>query len=498
MTDLFPPEKRKKFTLSNTLDDQSPIPSRSISNGEFTPLPQTDQQRAFEAKLSEIADTNSKKLNISRRNFLRSSSGMAAAFLSMNAVYGSLFSVKEAEAIERSVAEERAKRLSSQFIFDDQVHFVHEDFNTEFMLDYGRYAAEHWNPAMLNERGLDLDRYRFDNFIKEVYLDSDTKVALVSSAPTTGQLEGLLISNEQMAETRKLVNRLSGTQRMLCHSVIIPGQDGWLDEVDRNIEELQPNSWKGYTVGNPYHPQNLPYRLDDEKLMYPFYEKMVKSGINTICIHKGLLPRNYLEELSDLWPYATVDDVGKAAKDWPQINFVIYHAALRPYLEKPDIEMAEFEKTGYIRWVTDLADIPRKYGVSNVYGEIGSAFANSAITNPRFCAALMGTLIKGMGVDHVLWGTDSVWYGSPQWQIEALRRLEIPQDMQERFGFAPLGPEDGYVKNAIFGLNGARLYNLNPQETAENLSGDVIAQMKTEYHRLGVGRSLKTYGYVTN
>ena len=65
----------------------------------------------------------------------------------------------------------------------------------------------------------------------------------------------------------------------------------------------------------------------------------------------------------------------------------------------------------------------------------------------------MGTLIKGMGADHVFWGTDSVLYGSPQWQIEALRRLEIPDDMQKKYGFAPLGPADGAVKSAIFGFN---------------------------------------------
>ena len=58
--------------------------------------------------------------------------------------------------------------------------------------------------------------------------------------------------------------------------------------------------------------------------------------------------------------------------------------------------------TGYIRWVSDFASIPQKHGVGNVYGEAGAAFANSAVANPRFAAALMGTLIKGMGVDHVV------------------------------------------------------------------------------------------------
>jgi hypothetical protein len=110
--------------------------------------------------------------------------------------------------------------------------------------------------------------------------------------------------------------------------------------------------------------------------------------------------------------------------------------------------------------VTELAKIPEKEGVTNVYAELGTAFATSAVTYPRHCAALLGILIKGLGADHVLWGTDSVWYGSPQWQIEALRRIEIPEDLRDRYGFAPLGPADGLVKNALLGYNAARLYGI--------------------------------------
>src|SRR5207237_4606604 len=131
------------------------------------------------------------------------------------------------------------------------------------------------------------------------------------------------------------------------------------------------------------------------------------------------------------------------------MNLVIDHAALRQFLESPDDDLAEFEKTGYIRWASGLADIPQRYGVSNVYGEVGTAFANSAVANPRFAAALMGTLIKGMGFDHVVWGTDSVWYGSPQWQIEAFRRLEIPADMAQKQACRPLGAADGAVNSPI-------------------------------------------------
>jgi uncharacterized protein len=112
-------------------------------------------------------------------------------------------------------------------------------------------------------------------------------------------------------------------------------QPGWLEEVDRCVAAVKPESWKGYTIGDPLNPRSTkyPWRLDDEKLMYPFYEKAVKAGVNTICIHKGLLPRDYEKSAANSWQYATVDDLGKAVKDWPQMNFVIYRAALRQFLE---------------------------------------------------------------------------------------------------------------------------------------------------------------------
>ena len=209
------------------------------------------------------------------------------------------------------------------------------------------------------------------------------------------------------------------------------------------------------------------------------------------------MPLDYEKSLPDIWEYAKVDDLPKAARDWPDINFLIYHAAFRPFLELPDVEAAEFETSGYIRWASDLAAIPAKFGVTNVYAEIGTAFANAAVTNPRLAAGLLGTLIKEMGVDKVIWGTDSVWYGSPQWQIEALRRLEIPEDLQKKFGFAPLGPADGAVKNAIFGRNAAPLYKLEENLDYAPIQRDTLDQMKGEYQVSGIARSNVAYGYVS-
>ena len=103
-----------------------------------------------------------------------------------------------------------------------------------------------------------------------------------------------------------------------------PGTPGWMEEVDKAIAEYKPDSWKGYTIGDPLSPSSkgTAWRLDDEKLVYPFYEKALKAGINTICIHKGLMPRDYEKAFAGTWEHATVNDLGKAAKDWPKMNFV--------------------------------------------------------------------------------------------------------------------------------------------------------------------------------
>ena len=487
-------DERARVAPAETAAFPSPVPTQVVSNGEYNPLPQTARQRRVEARIAELADEYGHRLGLSRREFLKTASGMAAAFLAMNQVYGRIFEVGEAEAAELDAAAERAASLAGQFVFDDQVHFVRDDYTHPAALDLGRFAAEHWNPSMLEELGLENRRFKFENFLKEVFLDSDTKVALLSGAPFDDP-SAWLLSNDQMAGARELINRIAGSRRLLCHAVFTPGRDGWLDRVDHAIESLKPNSWKGYTVGDPLYPSKYPWRLDDEELVYPFYEKIQRAGIGTICIHKGLLPADYEKSFEGIWRHATVDDVGKAAVDWPDLKFVIYHSALRPFLELPDADAAEFEETGYIRWVSDLASIPERFGVTNVYGELGTCFATSAVTHPRLCAGLLGTLIKGLGSDHVIWGTDSVFYGSPQWQIEALRRLEIPEDLQERHRFSPLGPATGPTKQAILGLNSARLYGLEARAT-ESIAPDDLHRMKSEYESEGIGRSNLAYGYV--
>ena len=333
------------------------------------------------------------------------------------------------------------------------------------------------------------------NWFKEVFLDSDTKVALISGAPSEEAIDWFL-TNDMKFDARKRVNDAAGNKRVLSHAIFTPGKPGWMDEVERCIEQLRPDSWKGYTIGDNTnkHLAIHPWRMDDERLMYPFYERILRAGNNIVCVHKGLFPPQVEQQFPHLTPYARVDDVGKAARDWPQINFVIYHSAYRfAGGGRAEQGWAQFQQTGRVDWVSDLAEIPAKYGVSNVYGDLGQIFAQSTVVEPQLCAAMMGILIKGLGADHVVWGTDAIWTGSPQWQIESLRRLEIPEEMQRRYGFAPLGAPDGPVKNAIFGETSARMYNYTRRAALES---DGVARVKADYALNGAGRSNLAYGYV--
>src|SRR5258706_7744316 len=75
----------------------SPVPTQIISNGEYNPLPQTEQQKQVESRIKELADHYAHKLNMDRRTFLKTSSGMAVAFLALNQVFGPILNGSEAE-----------------------------------------------------------------------------------------------------------------------------------------------------------------------------------------------------------------------------------------------------------------------------------------------------------------------------------------------------------------------------------------------------------------
>ena len=154
MPHYLSPAELTRTAPAETAAFRSPVPTQVVSNGEYNPLPQTPEQQRVEARIKEMADTLGRRHGQSRRQFLASAAGMAAAFMAMNEVFGPVFDVSPAEAQTPGVASQRAGALSNQFIFDVQTHFVRDDFKQDGLLGLAKYAKDHWNPALAHVNDL--------------------------------------------------------------------------------------------------------------------------------------------------------------------------------------------------------------------------------------------------------------------------------------------------------------------------------------------------------
>src|ERR1700750_1930293 len=163
-----------------------------------------------------------KHLGVSRRRFFQTAAGMATAFLAMNDTYGPLFGVSKAEAADPARADERAKALSGQFIMDMHTHCLRPGTRIQtFVNQRNAVGKAGWNPALAGEEQT-IDDLMFAKYFKEIYLDSDTKVACISGAPSEIP-EDWFLTNEMKAQARADVNGLSGSRRMFSHAIFTPG-----------------------------------------------------------------------------------------------------------------------------------------------------------------------------------------------------------------------------------------------------------------------------------
>jgi len=211
--------------------------------------------------------------------------------------------------------------------------------------------------------------------------------------------------------------------------------------------------------------------------------------VKNICLHKGLPLTGFNVE------HCNPKDIVKASKDFPDLNFLLYHSGFKSLEEALPVAEGGFKKTADVPWVSDLCDWRKKNPhMTNVYMELGSTFGQMVITHPLLCGHVLGMIISAFGADHVLWGTDSIWWGSPQWQIEALRRFEMPDQLMKQFGYKPLTRE---VKAQIFGLNAARIYGVDPKARRNPIPGDYVDRLRKLYKQAASPSPSHTqYGWV--
>src|SRR5258708_8889519 len=181
---LLSPDELAKLRPAEVDSYPSPIPTQIVASEEFMPVPQTERQKKVEARLNDLADQYGRKNGLNRRRFFKTAAGMATAFVAMNDIYGPLFGINRAVAASVELAAERASDLSSQFIFDGHTHFLRDDTRIKGFVEMRRAVGKAgWNPKLVGKPQT-IEDLKYENWRKEIFLDSDTKVAIISSAPS--------------------------------------------------------------------------------------------------------------------------------------------------------------------------------------------------------------------------------------------------------------------------------------------------------------------------
>jgi predicted TIM-barrel fold metal-dependent hydrolase len=172
------------------------------------------------------------------------------------------------------------------------------------------------------------------------------------------------------------------------------------------------------------------------------------------------------------YEYSVARDIGPAAKRHSDMTFLVYHSGFDPGLRE-----GPFDPDALLGVDVLLRSVQEAGNPPNVFAELGSTW-RFVMRDPDQAAHLLGKLLLVFGEDRILWGTDSVWYGSPQDQIQAFRAFQISPEFQGRYGYPALTPA---IKRKVFGLNAARVYGHQPDAMRRKLGKDPVQRRKTEY-----------------
>ena len=461
-------------------DDWLPVKFGPVSNGEFLPVPHDAMMREVQRRTHDLAARNGRRLGMSRRRFLTGLTGTAATFFVLNACAsersgslgqgpGGSYEVPPEATIDPDAA--RAALAGDEFVFDVQTHYVNYDLNdpapawTDQFLQAGCAAG-----ATAGDKRL---CFTVDAYFEELFTRSDTSMAILSALPTASRESGL--SLEDMVYAIDVAERIGCDDRLLMHGGAYPHL-GRVEPALLAMTEARARydivAWKIYTMT----PTAAAFYFDDHDPDRPqigqrFIDHVRAIGPPIICTHKGI--SSIVGSSPEL---ADPSDIGPAAARNPDIAFVVYHSGFEPRMggvgsydpDDPDPQGVD----RLIRTVLDNGIAPN----SNVYAELGGTWW-FLMRDPTAAAHVLGKLLKYIGVERVLWGTDSIWFGTPQDQIQALRLFSISEEFQERFGYPALTDE---VKRGIFGLNAARLYDVDPVAGRCEVDTDALEMARVE------------------
>lgn len=449
-----------------------PIKIDTTCNGEFVPVPLNAANNYGNQLAREQATRNARRVNQARRRFMISACGAATTLLAVNQAnaaagrVGGYFDVPAEAALDLAQAE--AAVGGDEFIFDVQGHYV--DPTGKWLAQMPEFARPFAGFPKADCAEGDGDSARGylqclgpDEFVKDVFLDSDTDLMVLSFVPSTADAEPVTI--EAAAATQRIVEALEGSKRLLLHGRVNPNQPGDLERMDKLAADWGVSAWKTYTQ---FGPGGKGYFLSDD-VGLAFIEKARKLGVKVICVHKGL------PLAATSYEHSQCTDIGRVARQYPDVSFIIYHSGY--VAGKPEQLFAPGAgRDGVDTLVQSLIDNGIAPG-SNVYAELGSTW-RFLMREPDNAAHVLGKLCKYVGEKNVLWGTDSIWYGSPQDQIQAFRTFQIAPALRDAHGYPEITPE---LRAGVFGLNAAVPYGISAEEIRRHLGADAVARSRGDY-----------------
>jgi hypothetical protein len=396
-------------------------------------------------RISEHIDDSASKAGLSRRSFLGSASALPAAMLAVNHISGMrFFDVTPAEAYDPVVAKEIkvSRKPGQDFIVDAHTHICTR--KDGYIPGVNTTERGMWFVQLLDDLGKAMGLpngtkdMTVENFGKLILEGSDTSVAIFNPFGFREDYGGKdMIPIEEQAE----VKQRWPTRTVMLGGGLTPNQglSQTLERMTMFVEKYQISGLKLYTFDST---KKRGWWFDDQKQAYPMWERARKLGLKNIGCHKGIPFGQFMAR------YAHPEDLDAACDDFQDLNFIAYHAAW-PYQH----ELAALK--GF------------KPQRKNLYAEVGSTFAATVSSRPLECAHVLGTLLRDLGPDYVMWGTDSALWGNPQWQIDAFRKFRIPDQLVEGHGYPQLTDE---IKAKVFGANAARIWNLNAAAAAAPLA----------------------------
>jgi predicted TIM-barrel fold metal-dependent hydrolase len=500
-----------------------PLDFHPPSNGEFMPMPPSRRAVEAEKRFWQMVEDNHRRLGMTRREFARSSCGMAAALIAINQACSSTGSTgstgrntgggsgcgptgcgsssggKAGMGSGGSAAGMTASGGSGGNGMSSggtssggsgaggmstggmSTGGTSSGGMAGYMVDAGMAG----DPGMADGGMMPTGDFVFDvqthvsteieepwdsippderalDFIMQIFVESETDVAVLSGPPGARDLGPPNVAAR--AQVMELINGLAG-RRLLIHANAEPERGASeLDYMSELAELYGHSAWKVYP-----HEGNL--QLDSDEIGPAFVERARELGILMVAAHRGLW------ENSGNAANSSPGDVVRTAAAAPDINFLIYHSGYErqndenhPY--DPDAD----DHFGVDRMIYALeqANIGP---TGNVYAELGSTWAN-VMTEPEQAAHVIGKLLLALGPDRILWGTDCVYNGIPQSQITAFRMFQIPEPMREMYGYPELTTE---IKAKIFGLNAARIYGVDPAAMRREISEDDVTMLRMAF-----------------